>query len=130
MQIVRVNEGGTGYYSCTLQKVSTSSLPTVTWEAITLAEISALTITLYKRGVSSDTIINSRDGQSILNVNGGSVHATTGAFTMTFAGVDTAISEDSLAYEEHIAVFTITTTSSVVGYWEAKVRVKNLRQVP
>jgi hypothetical protein len=123
MLTIPVNEGSSVGYEFTLYKEDD--------EALTLAEINTLTLTLYIRGtgaVASDTVI--RDAEDVKNTGGMSIHATTGACVMTFSGDDTEITNDDLAYENHIALFELTTTDGVTGYWEAKVRVKNLRRVP
>lgn len=66
------------------------------------ADLDALTLTLYD--VVSGDIINSRDAQSVLNANGGTLEAN-GDFTWLSEPDDMPILEDSRSYEEHIGVF-------------------------
>lgn len=51
--------------------------------------------------LKTGTVINSRNGTSILNVNGGTVHATTGAWTFKLGAADSAIVNTADPYERH-----------------------------
>ena len=54
--------------------------------ALALASINAMTLTLYDE--LTGTIINGRNGSNILNTGGGTLAATSGAFTLTLAPDD------------------------------------------
>lgn len=116
--IVTVNEQNVVLLSGTLQDEDGA--------AIAASSISALTVTLYDR--ATDAIINSRDGQSILNANGGTLHATSGAWTLTLSASDNVIvgTPSVGRTETHIAL--IEAAWSGGGYWSGIVRVQ-VRQV-
>lgn len=100
-------------------------------DPVALADITAFTLTLFND--ANDAIINSRDEQSILNENGGTYHATTGAFTLTFASLDNPIVDTTLprgAKETHTALLSLTWPDG--GRWLGEVRIKvvNLQLVP
>lgn len=95
------------------------------------ASVTAFTLTLFDD--ESDVIINARDAQSILNENGGTYHATTGAFAVTFASADNAILSQTIARgdkETHTARLTLTWSGG--GRWDGEVRIRvvNLHRVP
>lgn len=95
--------------------------------AVALASVSSLVCTLYDK--ASDTILNSRDAQSILNTNGGTLDATSGAFTLTLDSDDNVIVSTTLPpgnTETHLAL--IVAEWSGGGYWSGLVRVR-VRQV-
>jgi hypothetical protein len=99
-------------------------------DAVTLASVTAFVVTIYDD--ASGDIINSRDAQSILNVNGGTFHATTGHFSFTFADLDNPIVAPTLARgarETHTALLDLRwgTTGRYVA--EVRVRVRQLRNV-
>lgn len=94
--------------------------------AVPLSALSGLTLTLYDKDL--DSIINSRNAQSILNVNGGAFHATTGAFTLTLSAADNAIvtTRDAGRLETHYGL--VEASWSGGGYWSGLIRVQ-VRQV-
>jgi|WetSurMetagenome_2_1015567.scaffolds.fasta_scaffold1151079_1 hypothetical protein len=51
--------------------------------------------------LKTGTVINARNGASILNANGGTVHATTGAWTFKLGALDSAIVNTADPYERH-----------------------------
>lgn len=94
---------------------------------VALASISSLVCTLYNR--TSDAIINSRNAQTILNTNGGTLHATTGAFTLLLDSDDNVIVSTTLApgrTETHFAL--VEAEWSGGGYWSGLFRIL-VRQV-
>ena len=72
-----ITEGSTALYSCTLTDTAGT--------AISSGAVSAIDATL--RDVQTDAIINSRDAQSVLNVNGGTL-ASGGAFSLVLSALD------------------------------------------
>jgi hypothetical protein len=99
-------------------------------QPVPLAAISAFTVDLYDD--LTGAVINSRNAQSILNVNGGTYHATNGHVTFTFLSADNPIVGTwSRGHREgHTARFTLRWGAS--GRWdgEIKLRVANLQRVP
>lgn len=51
--------------------------------------------------LKTGSVINSRNGQSILNANGGTIHATTGAWTLKLGALDSVIVNTADPYERH-----------------------------
>lgn len=95
--------------------------------AVALASVSSLVCTLYDH--RADSIINSRNAQSILNTNGGTLHATSGAFTLTLSSDDNVIVSSTLSpgrQETHYALLEATWSGG--GYWSGLVRIR-VRQV-
>lgn len=91
--------------------------------------IGALTLRLYDE--ASGTVINSRDGVDVKNVNGGAV-SELGALTMRLDAADMAIVDAAKASELHIALFEWDwTQSSVTRHGKAEIAfvVKNLAKV-
>lgn len=98
--------------------------------AIASADIVALTITLYDR--LTDTIINSRTAQDILNANNVTVHATSGLITWEVQPADNVIVGTSLKTnksEEHVALIECTYDTSKKLKKEIKIKVVNLNKV-
>lgn len=94
--------------------------------------LDALTVTLYDE--ASEDIINSRERQSILNENGGTVDSS-GNLTLRLDPADTPILDDTLTHEWHIALFEWNwqVGSPPVSYYgkaEVKHKVRNLEKVP
>lgn len=117
--IITINEGNIALVSGTLTDEAGDAVP--------LASLSTLTLTLYDR--ATDTIINSRTAQSILNTNGGTFAATSGAFTLTLSSNDNPIVTSALAAgrtETHIGLVEATWAGG--GYWSGIIRVL-VRQV-
>jgi hypothetical protein len=99
-------------------------------QPVPLAAVATFTIDLYDD--LTGTIINSRNVQSILNVNGGTYHATNGHVTFTFQKLDNPVlgTWSRGRRETHTARFTLTWGAT--GRWdgEIKLRVANLQRVP
>lgn len=99
--------------------------------AVPLASVSSLTLTLYDR--ATDGIINSRNAQDIKNANGGTLHATSGAFTLTLSALDNPIvttSTAAQAIETHYALIQASWSGN--GYWSglAQINVRQVHRVP
>lgn len=117
-----VNEGTTFLYTCTLKDESGVVVP--------LSAIGALTLTLYD--VDSDTIINSRDTQNVLNANNVTVHATSGLLSWTAQAADNPIvlaTRPAGSLERHIALFEWTWATTKKGKHELEIFVQQLSQV-
>jgi hypothetical protein len=91
----RVDEKSSCTYTATLKDRSGVVIP--------LADITALTFSLYSLEDPTRAAINSRTAQSILNVNGGTMHATSGLLTIEIGPADNVIVDSSLAQERHLA---------------------------
>jgi hypothetical protein len=125
MLTIDVVEGGSRTYEYDLKDGTGAAIP--------LAQVSALTATLYNK--TPEAIINSRDAQSVLNVNGGTYHATNGHGTLDLLAADNPIVPDSGLTpigkrQAHILLMEVLLTNGKTHKWEVKVRVKNLNQVP
>jgi hypothetical protein len=105
-------------YSATLQDAAGAAIP--------LASVSAITLTL--RDVESDTLVNGRDAQDVLKANGGTLHNTSGAFTMLFDPDDTA-AVGSERRQKRIATFGVVYTAGELWH-ELEFTVKNLADAP
>lgn len=120
--VVTVNEQNPVLFSGTLTKETGLPVP--------LVDLSTLTLTLYDQ--VTDAIINSRDDQSILNANGGTFHATSGAFALTLGPSDNVIlgAPATGQAETHIALIEATWAGG--GYWSGvvHVRVRQVHRVP
>ncbi len=102
----RIREATTAQYTATLKDETGTVIPT--------ADMTAITLTLYNDATAA--IINSRDAQSVYDANGGTLHATSGLFTMIFTPADSPIVDTTLAHgvrEIHIARFDFTWASGV-----------------
>lgn len=86
-----ITEGSTVYLTGTLTDHLAAPVP--------LAGIATLTV--WITDLKTGTVINSRNGGSILNTNGGTLHATTGAWTFKLGAADSAIVNTSDPYERH-----------------------------
>lgn len=102
---------------------------------VTLDELTDLTLTLYHHvdgtDEDADTIINSRNGVSVKNANGGTFHATNGEFTMHFSSDDNPIvgSVEPGATEDHEALFIATWGTGGQKVWIVRLRVRSLAHV-
>jgi len=96
--------------------------------ALPAASLTTLTLTLYDR--TSGTIINSRDNQNVLNVNGVTVDSA-GVFLWTLTPLDTIIVDATKSLETHVGLFTWTYDSgNKTGRHEIVHVVRNLTKVP
>lgn len=98
---------------------------------IPAAAINTMVLTLYD--VSSDAIINSRDGQDVLNVNNVTVDAS-GNLAWTMQPADNAISSETIkpnVKEHHRALFEWTYSGGEkYGKHEVEILCENLNKVP
>lgn len=91
--------------------------------------LDSLTLTYFHE--YSRVIINGRDGQNVLQLNGVTIDEN-GVLTWTLSLEDTAILHDALMSEPHIARFDYTfpgLTQTEVGRKEVRILVDNLRRV-
>ena len=97
-------------------------------DALALANVDTLILTLYEE--ATETIINSRSGSDIKNTDGGTLHATSGAFTLTLAPDDMAIVQTDRNKEWHVALIEWTYNSGADdGGKEIAFQVQNLVKV-
>lgn len=94
---------------------------------IPVGTLTTLTLTLYADD-ANQTIINGRNAQSILGVNGGAVDAS-GVLTLTLSPADNAIVNTALEVERHIALFEWTWGVGKAGKYELVLLVRNLAKV-
>ena len=94
-------------------------------------ELGALTVTLYLRS-DPRVIINSRNEQSVFNVNGGTFGETDGRFVWIMDPEDNAIVGRTRAtrIEDHIALFEWTYGVGKQGNQEFVIRVEARHHVP
>lgn len=111
-----IEEGGEVDYQATLLDKAGGPVP--------LVAITDLTLTLTNK--ASGTVINSRASASVKNTGGGTYHATSGLFTMTFAAADNPIVNAAKSVERHIATFQATWSGGGAKNWEVIVSVRNL----
>ena len=99
---------------------------------LTLAQTSALTLTLYETYTGSDNVINSRSAQSILNTNNGTV-SSAGVVAWVMQQGDTTLYTTTLTVEPRIALFEFTydtgTGGTKYGKHEYAFKVQNLKKV-
>jgi len=97
-------------------------------DAVGAAELATLTLTLYDK--RSKTILNSRDHQSILNANGGTVDAS-GNGELVLADADNALVSQGRSSEMHVALIEWTWAGGTKsGRHEIVLTVENLQKVP
>jgi len=95
--------------------------------AVSSANLTTVTVTLYDKATAA--IINSRDGQSILNVNGGTAD-TSGNGTLKLGPNDNVIVTAARKQEVHVALIQFTYNSGVdAGREELEFTVYNLSKV-
>lgn len=115
-----LNEKTTSQYTATIVDEAGVAVP--------LAQITAATLTLYATD-ANQTIVNSRDNQNVLNTNGVTIHATSGLLTWTIATLDTAILDNTLSIEKHVALFTISWGTGKTLRHEIALLIRNLSKV-
>ena len=101
-----INEGNTFTYTATLLDASGA--------AILLSSISTITLTQFVAGTG--TIVNSREGQDILNANNVTINATSGLLTWLGQPGDSAIVGTNRApgiQEQHYAIFKVSYLTGV-----------------
>ena len=105
----------------------TAALKDETGAAIGSGTLSSLKLTLYNR--ADGAIINSRNQQNVLNLNGVTVDAS-GNLTWTMDPADNPIIDAALSYEEHIALFEIGWASDAKkNNHEVILRVENINKI-
>ena len=120
--ISEVNERSTAVYTATIKDEDDT--------AIASASLTTLTLTLYD--AANGTIINSRNGQNVLNANNVTIHATSGLLTWTMQTADNVIvwKKASGQFEKHIALFRWTWDSGAkAGSHEVEIRVKQRTKI-
>lgn len=110
-----VNEGSEVDYTATLLDKAGAPVP--------LVSLTDIKVTL--KDVETGDVINTRNAQSVKNTAGGTFHATSGLFTMTFDESDNAIVTATARKEKHLATFLATWTGGQ-HQWDVIVRVQNL----
>ncbi len=121
----QINEKNTSLFTTTLEDADGG--------AIQKSDITGFTVTLFDK--DSGDILNSRDTVDLYaNDWAGSsgmvatVHATSGACTITFSGTDNAIINTSGADEVHVLLIEITTAAATLKE-EIEFMVMNLTKV-
>jgi hypothetical protein len=94
--------------------------------AIPSSSLNTLTLTLYNK--KDLAIINSRNKQSILNTNGGTVDSS-GNFTLTLTPSDMIVVRKVQAQEPHIALVEWTYGAGKAGGHELEFTVDNLNYI-
>lgn len=114
-------EGASGRYTATVTDETGATLPG--------SLLLTLTLTLYALDTAR-TIINARDAQSVLNMNGVAVSDDPiDNLVWTIAPADNPILNDDLPIETHVARFDWTWATGKVGRHELKLAVRNLVRV-
>ena len=111
--VITVNEGNLALVSGTLLDED--------GDPVALSTLLTLTLTLYDQ--ATDTILNSRDAQTIKNANGGTMHATTGAFTLLLNPDDNVLVSTVAAGQTELHLGLLEATWTGNGYWSGLVRV-------
>lgn len=117
-----INEGSSLYLTGTLTDHAGEVLP--------LASVASLTLRLTDE--RSGAVINGRSGVSILNANGGTLHPTSGAWTLQLRSADAPIVNTSAppAYERHLLLVEWFYNGGVdKGSKEMVITVRNLPEV-
>ena len=96
--------------------------------AIDVLLLTTLTLTLYVKD-DPTTIINSRNGQNVLNINDVVVDSN-GNLTWIMAPADNAIIDDNDESEVHVALFEWTWSAGAkAGRHEIEITVQNMENV-
>jgi hypothetical protein len=77
--------------------------------AVPAANVNTIKLWLYKSlgATAPSTFLNSRNGQSILNANGGTLDAS-GNFVLTLSPADNVLASQAVASEPHDAYIEVT----------------------
>lgn len=97
LTVLSVWEGTRRVVTCTVKDTSGVVIP--------LSAMTTITFTLSDEATGA--IINSRDAQSILNVNGGTYHATSGLLSLILTPSDNTV-RGAKQVERHRALFEFT----------------------
>lgn len=115
-----INEGMSLYLTGSLQDHAGVVIPS--------AGVS--TLKLWVTDEATGAVINGRSGVSILNTNGGTLHATSGAWTLLLRSADAPIVTPGTGYERHLVLVEWTYNGGAdKGSKEMVVTVRNLSQV-
>jgi len=95
---------------------------------IQLADMTTLNLTMFLEDAGANSVINAWSSKDVLNVNGGTFHATSGLFTLELAPADTALVSQGRSRERHKMEFEFTWASKT-GRHEVMLVVKNLGSV-
>jgi len=117
-----VTEDSTAVYEATLTDEDKVQIPK--------SLMNTLVLTLHD--IKSGSIINSRNGQNVFDLNNVTI-ATDGKITWIIQAVDNIIvaTVDLPAFEVHKALFELTWNSSTRKFnWTVDISVKNLAKVP
>jgi hypothetical protein len=123
VNVYKVDELSYGVYTTTLKDED--------GVVIALSAIDSITMTIIE--FTGDTVINSRNGQDVLNTNNCTMHATSGLFTWEIQTGDTAIvlaSPSLVSREVHLVTITVVWNTTKQMHREIKLRVRNLSSVP
>lgn len=108
----------------------TATLVDETGAAIPLAGLTTLTLTLYNRDSATKDIINSVSAVNVLNTGRGTVHATSGLFTLTLDPNDNTIIDATQDLEWHRALLEGTYNGGAKAFkQEIDFPVRNLNKV-
>ena len=99
------------------------------------SDIADIKVTLYNLDDSTGSIINSRDDQTVFDsggseTNGGTLHATSGLFTLNLTSSDNVMVDSTQSHERHRMVINFTWDSPVkTGRHVVDFVVRNLEKV-
>lgn len=96
--------------------------------AVSVDSLVTLTLTLYDQ--DTETILNDREDQDVLNANGVTVDIN-GALVWLLEPEDNEIVNDGKRYEDHVALFEFTygAGGAKAGTWEVLLTVRNSQVV-
>jgi len=105
----------------------TAVLKDETGAAVGSGSLSSLKLTLYNK--VDGAIINTRNQQNVLNLNGVTIDAS-GNLTWTMDPADNPIIDTTLSYEEHVALFEIGWAADAKkNNHEVIIRVENVNKI-
>jgi hypothetical protein len=90
--------------------------------------LSGLKLTLYD--TATGTIVNNRDDQDVLNMNGVTYNQDTGEIVWGADAADSAIVTPTVSKETHVALFVAHWGGTKEKPWEITMKVRNLTQHP
>lgn len=128
IETFEIAEGTTPDYTATLR--GKPAVAGGVGDPIPGSVLDSLTLTYFQE--YSEEIINSRNAQNVLQINGVTVDED-GLLTWTLGVADTAILDDSLHQEPHLARFDFTfpgANGTEVSRHEVRLLVKNFRVTP
>lgn len=109
--------------------VYTATLKDENEAVISSSDVSSLTLSLYSLDDPDRAVINSRNAQSILNANGGTL-TSLGALTIVLSSLDNVIVDQTRDFERHLAEVRWTYNAGTRhGSTTFLVIVKNLTKV-